>query len=169
VAAALAIADLTEDDGAYRQIVDPAGTPSEEALVAHDASSCMLVAAWLRGWRGRFVPDTIQTILRGMCGGTGRVPDVDNFVDAGAGAWWAAAPGHDEHVDACVIAVERTSLYAVALTVVAGGQRTTVTDRPPAGRRCISKLIREVVWDGSGWVDQGTGRRVLGVLDAGAS
>ena len=124
-AAARALVGLTEDDDAYRAIVDPAGAPSEEALVAHDVSSCMLVAAWLLGWRGRFVPDTIQVTLARLWGSGLRLPDVDNLLGPGAQVWWAANPasGAVEHVDGCVVAVERHTLYAVSLTVVAGGQR----------------------------------------------
>lgn len=172
VAAGLALAGLTERDRAYQQIVDPAGAPSEEAAIAHDASSCMLTAAWSRGWRGRFKPDTIQNTLREICGGTGRVPDVDNFADLGDGLWWAACGPHVEHVDDRVVAIERASLYFVTLTVTAGGQRVEQADvdadaftAEHLGLRCIKQIVRQVAWDGAGWVDQGTGRRVLGVLD----
>jgi hypothetical protein len=163
VAAALACENLTEDDDGYRAIVDPAGPYAEEIAVAHAVSSCMLFAAWLRGWRGHFVGDTIQNTLRTICGGTGRLPDNDNFVEVGAGIWWAENPnsGADEHVDGVVVDVARHSLSLMTLTVIAGGQRNA------AGRRCIKRVSRVVAWQGLFWVDQGLGgRRVRGVLDA---
>jgi hypothetical protein len=161
IALALSLVNLTEDDDAYRAIVDPFGTPSEEAAVAHDASSCMLVAAWLDGWRGRFVPDTIQNTLRAMWHGTGRIPDVDNFCEEGSALWWAASATAEEHVDACVVNVVRHELAYVTLTVVAGGQRL-------AGKRAILQLDRRVAWDDryAAWVDQANGRHIRGVLDA---
>ena len=160
VTEALALVGLTEDDDAYRAIVDPAGPYAEEVEVAHDASSCLLVTAWLRyGWRGRFVADTIQTTLAHLAGGTGRVPDEFNFCSLGDGLWWAGSSTAPEHADACVVGIERHSLYAVRLAVVAGGQRIK-------GKRGIAQIDREVTWDGSGWVDSGNGRRMRGVLDA---
>jgi hypothetical protein len=162
-----------EDDDTYRKVVDPAGPYAEEIQVAHAVSSCMCFAAWLIGWDGRFVADTIQNVLRRMWGGTGRKPDADNVVSLGAQVWWAASATAPEHVDGCVVGVERTSEYVVTLTVIAGGQRVTQQDidqrvfpQSALGKRCIKKLLRSVVWtDGVGWVDQGDNRHILGVHD----
>jgi hypothetical protein len=159
-AAARSLIGLTEDDAAYAAIVDPVGPYAEEVRVAHSVSSCMLVAAWLLGWREQFVADTIQNTLRSLWGGsTGRVPDVDDFCGPGAQIWWRASASSPEHVDAAVLAVQRSSLVKVMLTVVAGGQRNA------AGKRCIAQLTREVYWDGRAWTDATNGRCVLGVHD----
>jgi hypothetical protein len=161
VLAALSAENLCEDDDAYRAIVDPAGPYAEEIEVAHEASSCMLFAAWLHGWRGHFVASTIQNTLRQICGGTGRLPDVDAFCEPGDGLWWAENPnsGAEEHVDGVVVEVIRHQLTLMTLTVIAGGQRNA------AGKRCIKRLSRVVAWQGLFWVDQGLGgRRVRGVL-----
>lgn len=174
VDAALALVGLTEDDDAYRAIVDPAGPFAEEVSVAHGVSSCMLVAAWLRGWRGRFVASTIQDTLRQLCGGTGRVPDADNFCGVGDGLWWAQTGAAPEHVDACVVAIERASVGLVTMVVVAGGRRVTQADvdggafaAAQLGKRCIEQVARAVRWSGSAWVDLDDGRHVRGVLDIG--
>lgn len=158
-AAARALIGLTEDTDAYRAIVDPAGPYAEEVAVAHAVSSCMLVAAWLRGWRGRFVAATIQNTLRQICGGTGRVPDEDNFASVGDGVWWEASATADEHVDAAIVAVTRRALDVVTFDAVAGGQRV-------GGRRGIALVTRTAVFGGIFWTDQADGRRVRGVLDA---
>ena len=165
-----------EGDATYDGIVDPAGPYAEQIQVAHAVSSCMLFAAWLLGWRGHFVGDTIQRTLAGLWGYRGpRIPDVDNAFGIGAQVWWQANPatGAEEHVDGCVVAVERHTLYAMTATVVAGGQRVTEADVDagafPAsvlGKRCIKQLARMVVWQNSAWTDAGNGRRVRSVLDA---
>lgn len=176
--AARALIGLTEDDDAYRAIVDPLGSDNERIEVADEVSSCMLVAAWLLGWRGRFVPDTIQTTLRQLWGSTGRVPDEDDCVSLGGQVWWSAAGSEPEHVDACVIGVERTALSWLTLTVVAGGQRVTANDVEagvfPAsklGKRCIKQVRRNLTSTfgepSNGWIDTGTQRRMLGVHDVG--
>ncbi len=163
VALALSCEGLCEDDDGYRAIVDPAGPYAEEIAVAHAVSSCMLFAAYLRGWRGHFVSDTIQRTLAGICGGTGRAPDVDNFCDVGAGLWWEANSnsGAEEHVDGVVIEVVRHQLELATIVVITGGQHNA------ANRRCVKRLSRVVAWGGLAWTDQGAGgRRVRGVLDA---
>ena len=162
VALALSCEGLCEDDDAYLKIVDPAGPYAEEIEVAHEASSCMLFRAWLKGWRGQFKADTIQNTLRQIEGGTGRVPDADSFCEVGAGLWWEAnlATHADEHVDGVVLEVVRHQLELVTLVAIAGGQRND------KGRRCIKRLTRVVAWDGVSWRDQGAGaRKVRGVLD----
>ena len=164
-----------EGDATYDAIVDPAGPYAEQLQVAHAVSSCMLFAAWLLGWRGHFVGDTIQVTLARLWGDARRIPDVDNAIDVGAQVWWSANPatGSEEHVDGCVVAVERHTLYAMTVTVVAGGQRVTEADVDagafPAsvlGKRCIKQLARMVVWQNSAWTDAGNGRRVRSALDA---
>ena len=163
-----------EGDATYDGIVDPAGPYAEQIQVAHAVSSCMLFAAWLLGWRGHFIGDTIQVTLARLWGERARIPDVDDFPGVGAQVWWQANPatGADEHVDGCIVAIERHTLYHVSITVIAGGQRGTAADpdsftASQIGRRCITRRTREMTWDGGGWRDDASERRVRSVLDAG--
>ena len=173
--AAAAYAGTTEDNAAYQAFVDPAGDHSTQVQVAHAVSACMLLAASLLGWRGKFVGNTIQVILAELWTsvGGGRVPDVDNGIAEGAQVWWAANGAAEEHVDACVERVERVSLYHLSLVVIAAGQRVTAADVAAGafgarelGKRCCKRLTREVSWSGSSWVDDANGRHVRLVLDA---
>jgi hypothetical protein len=161
VAQALACEDLTEDDEGYWRIVDPAGDRSEEQRVAHAVSACMLFAAFLLGWAGRFVSDTIQNILCALWRTRARAPTLDNFCDLGAQLWWAGSASAPEHVDGAVVKVTRRSLYVVEIECIAGGQRI-------GGKRAIKRVGRVVAWDeaAAAWVDQGNGRRLRWVLDA---
>lgn len=73
------------------------------------------------------------------------------------------APGHDEHVDACVVDAEGWGADGARLEIsaVAGGQPDD------AGHySTIAIVARTLMWDGNGWVDTATKREVWAVIDA---
>ena len=104
-----------------------------------------------------------------------RYPTLDAPPTRGEGLWFAGAPGHPEHVDACVVddqvysaaktggdpVVTTTSGPLLVYSAVAGGQ-------PPAPGQpgsCYVRLVaRTLRWDGSAWVDEGTGRKVMAAI-----
>ncbi|HSM93401.1 MAG TPA: hypothetical protein VLT47_10995 [Anaeromyxobacteraceae bacterium] len=107
-----------------------------------------------------------------------RKPTLDAPPTVGCGLWFAAAPGHPEHVDAVIVdleldpppvawgtpELEPVDPPRITYSAVAGGQ-------PPApgmpGSWAVRLVARTLRWDErwdeqrGAWVDEGTGRPVL--------
>lgn len=175
VDAARGMAGLTDPDPRLGTLVDPAGSPAHQVQIER-LSLCMLA---YRGLLCRvlaipdvlaetdrpYVPGSIPRILASILAsapGARRPATLDAPPQLGDALCYGAANGHPEHVDACLVEAEGDSEGAIVATCVAGGQRDA------AGHETIARVDRDLVWDGRRWVDQGTGRPVLWILDADA-
>jgi hypothetical protein len=97
-----------------------------------------------------------------------RLATLDAPPQPGDGLWLSAAPGGHppEHVDACVVDMQRTDIEAeqggavptVYYSAIAGGQPDA------AGPSAIALVARTLRWGGSSWLDE-SGRRVVAVID----
>jgi len=131
----------------------------------HTGAAPVILQQALDGWI------TELSVRRPSAGGL-RLATLELPPQVGDGIWYEGAPGHSEHVDACITAIQFTD-KSILYDVIAGGQKT------PEGKQTIKKLHRgaerpdegprELQWDPkvSRWFDVATKRRVWAVLDAG--
>ncbi len=175
---------LTAPDPRYLRLIAPGDTPGAEAQWAKE-SDCMLVAlgveelVYVLPVRGPYVGGSAPELIEKRAGGSPmfpngavRLPTLEAPPQAGDLLWYGQSPAapfeHVEHVTGVrwpgpatlSEALHMNALVSMQVNCVAGGERT------PAGLETVEAVTRTLVWNGHAYVDHGTGRPVIGVVDA---
>jgi hypothetical protein len=182
VAYARSIVGLTAPDDAYLALVAPGDAAGRQKKVA-DESDCMLVclgiqeAVFVVPARAPYIDGSAPSLLEKRAGGYPwapagalRLATHEAPPRPGDAVWWGKGPGGPEHVETVVASdvgsvVDSAQMPSTMLvTMIAGGER--MKDGPLVGHETVATVERTLEWDGHGWVDPVTKRRVLCVLDA---
>lgn len=177
IAAAQALVGL--DGAALAAALCPAGivgvAPEDVPAAVARLSTCELAAASLL--RAVYVcPEPLPYVTAGagaelaeLVGGAPwhslpgcglRYPTLDAPPQPGDAVWYGSAPGHVEHVDACVVDAQQDGA-TLTYSAVAGGQ--------PDGAghfSAVALVSRTLTWTDKAWRHDATGREVLACVDA---
>lgn len=172
VAAARSIVGLTDPDPRLLSLVAPADTPERQAQIAK-TSLCMLVTLGIEEAvfevppRPPYIEGTAPRLLEARAqgypwapGGALRLATLEAPPQLGDSVWYGKGPGGPEHAE-LVNGVEITEA-GIAAECIAGGERDG------AHHETVAVVERSWRWNGHQWVDLGTGRPIIAVLDADA-
>ena len=168
------IVGYTAPSREYCELIAPADTPAKQEAISVE-SGCMQVELAKQDFlfvlppREPYVNGSAPELLERRCkgspmapGGALRLATLENPPQPGDGIWYGKGPGGPEHVDTCM-GGEWVEGGVCLIPAIAGGAETT--DEHGRLRQTIAAHTRRMHWNGHRWMDNSTGRPIIGVLD----